>query len=442
MAIESEVKTKSVRRESFREYMRKLNPTAPAWTIIDSGLAVQNLHGSLHQTMAARADLDPGSQQILVGGIGSGKTTELLLAERWLKHQGGTLSLYIDISAETDLSGLNSGALMAGFGLHLSAAFEALDMGGTIMREENFLSSEQQSNLKDLRARLMQFAFGKTESVWVSRHEYDWQDRGYENSDEDRPPEDYADEQEEPEGYYVSQTTPGKLQPPRVFPTLQRDIEEIRKPLEFLVEILKSKSLDPVVIFDGMDRLITPEKFWSVVDQDFRALKRLGVAVLAAAPISVLYGSGRPVAEHFDRVHHIATVSVQPGQTASLKAVLKQRGAGDLTTAANIEKICRISGGVLRDLITVARDAGEAAYLDGSDEVKSVHVKAAGNQLGESYLRGLSPEQIKILRKLTRGGGFNVASDLGIELLVTRRVLEYSATNFQVHPALAPLIAT
>lgn len=135
-------------------------------------------------------------------------------------------------------------------------------------------------------------------------------------------------------------------------------------------------------------------------------------------------------------------MSAQPGQTASLKAVLRQRGASDLTTAANIEKICRISGGVLRDLITVARDAGEAAYLDGSDEVKSVHVKAAGNQLGESYLRGLSPEQIKILRKLTRGGGFNVASDLGIELLVTRRVLEYSATNFQVHPALAPLIAT
>jgi hypothetical protein len=218
----------------------------------------------------------------------------------------------------------------------------------------------------------------------------------------------------------------------------ERDIE---KRLEYFVEILKSHQMDPVVIFDGLDRLITPGKFWPVVDQDLFAFRQLGVAVLAAAPLSVLYGSGRQVAEHFDRVHHIPTVQAQPGQTAKLKAVLKQRGASELTTAANIEKICRLSGGVLRDLITLARDAGESAYLDGSEEIKAAHVKAAGEQLGESYLRGLGPEQTKILRKLMREGAFDVASDLGIELLVTRRVLEYSAITFRVHPVLETLIA-
>jgi flagellar biosynthesis GTPase FlhF len=99
----------SQRRERFREYMRKLNPTAPARLAIDSGLVVEDLHGSLYKTLAARADLDPGSQQLLVGGTGSGKTTELLLAERWLEQQGQTLSLYSDISSETDLTSLNSG---------------------------------------------------------------------------------------------------------------------------------------------------------------------------------------------------------------------------------------------------------------------------------------------------------------------------------------------
>src|ERR1039457_3975915 len=85
----------SQRRERFREYMRKLNPTAPARLAIDSGLVVEDLHGSLYKTLAARADLEPGSQQLLVGGTGSGKTTELMLAERWLEQQGQALCLYI-----------------------------------------------------------------------------------------------------------------------------------------------------------------------------------------------------------------------------------------------------------------------------------------------------------------------------------------------------------
>jgi hypothetical protein len=429
MAIQSELKTKPDRRESFREYMRKLNPTAPAKSIVDAGLAVTNLHGALYLTMAARADLDPGSQQILVGGIGSGKTTELLLAERWLKDQGRTVCLYIDISAETDLSGLNSGALLAGFGLHL---LEALQELRSLVREEDFLPREQHPTFEALAIQLRHFAFGKTESVWV---EHD--DDPYEPPDCD--PRDH-DEPDPRSGYYVSRTTPGKLKPPQPFPPLQRDIEKIGEPLEFFVSILKKHALDLVVIFDGLDRLITPDKFWAVVHQDLRAFKRLGVAVLAAAPLSILFGSGRPVAEHFDRVHHIPTVPVQPGQTASLKTVLKQRGALELTTVANIEKICRLSGGVLRDLITIARDAGESAYLDGSDEVKSVHVKAAGLQLGESYLRGLSANQIKLLTRLTKDGAFDVGSGEGIELLATRRVLEYSATTFKVHPALEPLI--
>ena len=85
------------RREKFREYMRRLNPTAPPQDAIESGLVIPELHGSVFLTMAARADLEPGSQQLLVGGIGSGKTTELLLAQRWLQKAGETVSLYIDI---------------------------------------------------------------------------------------------------------------------------------------------------------------------------------------------------------------------------------------------------------------------------------------------------------------------------------------------------------
>src|SRR5664280_2219469 len=115
----------SQRRERFREYMRKLNPTAPARLTIDAGLVVEDLHGSQFKALVARADLEPTSQQLVVGGTGSGKTTALLLAEKLLGQQGQTLCLYIDISSETDLTSLSSGALLASFGLHLARAFSS-----------------------------------------------------------------------------------------------------------------------------------------------------------------------------------------------------------------------------------------------------------------------------------------------------------------------------
>lgn len=389
MPTKSETQAAPARRERFREYMRNLNPTAPARSAIDLGLTVRDLHGSIYQAMAARADLDPGSQQILVGGIGSGKTTELLLAEQWLKEHGQTFILYIDITAETDLSGLNSGALLAGLGLHLSRAFE--EHGSA-----NGFSSQERKTMDLASERIRDFAYGQHQ-------------------------------------------TPGKLKPP--FPPMRRDIDGMHQHLEVLLKAVRGQSLDTVVIFDGLDRLITPEKFWAVVDQDFQVLRRLQVAVIAAAPLSILYGSGRPISEYFDRVHHIPTLQGKAGSASTMRSVLAQRGAPDLLSELEIEKICEASGGVLRDLIALARDAGEAAYMDESDSIKSVHIKTVIKQLGESYLRGLNTDQLKALRALIETGTFDVSSRIGIELLVTRRVLEYSATDFRVHPALAPLIA-
>jgi ABC-type transporter Mla maintaining outer membrane lipid asymmetry ATPase subunit MlaF len=81
------------RRDRFREYMKRFNPTASARDAIEAGLVVDGLHQSLYQKLAVRADLEPGSQQLIVGGVGSGKTTQLLLAVDWLRRQGNTIPL-------------------------------------------------------------------------------------------------------------------------------------------------------------------------------------------------------------------------------------------------------------------------------------------------------------------------------------------------------------
>jgi len=165
------------------------------------------------------------------------------------------------------------------------------------------------------------------------------------------------------------------------------------------------------------------------------------VGVMAAAPQSLLYGQGREVSEHFDRVHQIRALSPDAEAGGYLKSVLSHRGGTDLLGQDVVDLICEGSGGVLRDLITLARDAGEAAYIEGAEQILAPHARVAIQQMGESYLRGLGPEQIGILWRLKEEHSFDVAAGPNIELLVTGRVLEYSATDFRVHPALGPLLA-
>lgn len=412
----------SQRRERFREYMRKLNPTAPARLTIDSGLVVEDLRGSQFKALVARADLEPASQQLVVGGIGSGKTTALLLAEKLLEQQGQTLSLYIDISSETDLSGLNSGALLASFGLHLARTFSSKGFGDDLDDAKN-------TALKDAASDIERFAFGTRKSVWQPS----------------RSAADYLGMSDPLQGlrspmfgHYVTEGVPGRLPPP--VPVLLRDIQVIQKSLGTFIAAIQARSLDIVAIFDGLDRLPSPDRFWTVVDQDFRALRQMRVGVMAAAPQSVLYGQGRAVSEHFDRVHQIRALSPDPEAGGYLKSVLSHRGGTDLLGQDVVDLICEGSGGVLRDLITLARDAGEAAYIEGAEEILAQHASAAIKQLGESYLRGLGPEQMGILWQLKKERSFDVAANPNIELLVTGRVLEYSATDFRVHPALEPLL--
>lgn len=399
------------RRDKFRKYMQAFNPTASAQEAIDAGLVFENLHRSLYLNLAGRADLEPGSQQLLVGGIGSGKTTELLLATKWLRSQANVLPLYIDITSETDLSALNSGSLLASFGIRLSI----------LLLGNPALPKDAADRLKALYEKIKEYAYGKTERVWVHTDDSEYDDR-----DDDEPPDDYG-------GYFTTLNIPGKLQPP--LPKLQRDIRSIREPLDHLLTSARETYKDIVVIFDGLDRLLVPDKFVAVVHQDLRVLRSLKVSVLATAPISILYGVGSSVAEQFDRVQHLGVVPADP-EHGLLQPVLERRGGYELLARKDADAICHYSGGVLRDLISLARDAAEEAYVSGHESIATVDVEKAVQQLGTSYLRGLGPAAIKTLANLDKSKSFQVSLPANVELLVTRRVLEYSSTDFRVHPAL------
>jgi hypothetical protein len=241
------------------------------------------------------------------------------------------------------------------------------------------------------------------------------------------------------EGYFVTEKVPGKLKPP--LPALNRDVQEIRSPLNEFLSVAKESRKDVAVIFDGLDRLLDATKFWSVVHQDLRLLRELKVSVIATAPLSVLFGAGvgQSISDHFDRVHHLAVIASEPGNT-SLWSVLEKRRGSELLNGLLADSICHYSGGVLRDLISLARDAAEEAYVSDRDSISAADIEKVAHQLGTGYLRGLGPEAINTLLELESSKSFKVNVAANVELLLTRRVLEYSSTDFRVHPALLSVI--
>jgi hypothetical protein len=158
-----------------------------------------------------------------------------------------------------------------------------------------------------------------------------------------------------------------------------------------------------------------------------------------------LYDKSRFLQDYFDVVKHIPAAAADPRASVFLRQILERRGALDFMDRAEITAIAKYSGGVLRDLLTLARSSAEYAYRDDEDRIGRRHVSAAVKQLGNRYLAGLGHTHKRLLRGLAAEGKFPIENSSARELLVNRQVLEYfkgGADYFAVHPALAKVLAT
>ena len=340
---------------------------------------------------------------MLVGGIGSGKTTELLLAQAELGTHDQILPLYVDISAETNLTTVNPGALLCSLGMHL------------LTKTESKVHSSKE--LAEVGAALKASAFGGEQRAPFSAPEF--------------PLKWYLEDK-------LPSKAPGRGRPP--FPAIERDVKELTTLISRLLTFGETQRRDVVAIFDGLDRLMKWEDFWSVAEQDLRALKPLEISVLVAGPLSIMYSQGRQVKDYFDEVHYLPPAIADPKKSPFLFEILRLRGAEELMRPEQMQLLCLASGGVLRDLISLARSAGENAYIDDADQIDGFHVARSIEQLGNSYLLGLGTRQKAILQKLQESGSFAPSDSDSMELLVSRRVLEQSESRYEVHPALASVL--
>jgi hypothetical protein len=169
-----------------------------------------------------------------------------------------------------------------------------------------------------------------------------------------------------------------------------------------------------------------------------------GVGVVLVGPLRSLYGADRSVVDRFDYFYHQPAIDAQQdgAAIAFLVGVLRARADADILPDPSCHRLAEHSGGVLRDLITLAQAAGEEAYLDGADRISQDHVEAAADAFGRKHLLGLGPDELEVLQRVRTKGIFVRTSDKDLALLVTRRVLEYQngRARYAVHPTIRPLL--
>jgi hypothetical protein len=398
------------RRQIYRPFLERLNPASPG-LLESQGLIVAPEHDPrdpdqppIHESFANTAELSRGSQMALVGGIGSGKTTELRLTLKRLKRHADAINIYVDLAEMTDLNELNPGAILIAIGLQLYHKLTKAD--------------RQNTDIKSAYEKLRELAQGKTQ--WVA-------DDGY---------EDFG---EEP-GRVLH--TPGLLKPR--FPAMHRALEEVEPlALQIAMPLLESEAQITVLI-DGLDRLIRPERFREFAEQDLHALRDTKISVVVATPLLLWFDKSRFLQDYFDDVKHIPAAISDPEKSDFLSQVLLRRRAADLMDEHEISEIARFSGGVLRDVITLARASAEAAYRDDKGRIGPEHVRSAIHQLGNRYLVGLGRVQRGLIRRLTSNYEFSMENPVAKELLVNRQILEHFSNHrdsFAVHLALIQALA-
>jgi ABC-type dipeptide/oligopeptide/nickel transport system ATPase component len=402
------------RRQIYRPFLERLNPASQ--NVLEAqDLIVPPEHDPrdpdqppIHVAFANTAELSRGSQMALVGGIGSGKTTALRLTLKLLKRHADAINIYADLAALTDLNELNPGAILIAIGIGLYQRLKKTD--------------KENADIKSAHQKLQTLGKGKTD--WVPLEEYD------------------PDEGPDDEPSFVPVHIPGLLKPR--FPAMQRNVVEVQDLVYQIAMPLLNSEAQITVLIDGLDRLIQPERFRQFAEQDLRALRGTKISVVVATPLLLWFDKSRFLQDYFDDVKHIPAAITDPEKSDFLNQVLIRRGAAELMDEHEISEMSRFSGGVLRDLITLARTSAEAAYREDKDRIGPAHIGSAVRQLGKRYLLGLGATQRKWIQRLIDNQEFPVENPTARELLVNRQVLEYFNNQrdfFAVHPALLEVLA-
>lgn len=381
------------RRDRFRRQLALLEGAGDPAAAIDAGLYVARPMSS--ERMIRRIELEPRATRVVTGPIGSGKSTELIVISRALSQNDELWPVYIDVSRVHDLAELREGSLIAAAGVWLS--------------EREHLDSKPLQQLRELAYGVKSFP----NKIWAEL-------KRTESTEHD--------------------TNGGILQPPNTTGALAWQIAGWLR--DAILQV--APYCTPILLFDSLDRVRDTASFRTILEKDAAALVDHGFGVILTAPVDTVWLHAdqlRTATKSWDTLPY-EDPRKNPEAFAFLLELLRRRISDGLIGDSAAHRIVNTSGGVLRDLIELARNAVEEAYMGGRDSVSQADVAASIARLARSLSLGLDNVVMTTLRSVHETGKLDRFDEATLRLLKSRQIIEHYAEDsyFEVHPVLLPMI--
>lgn len=399
----------SNRLKFFREQMAAFEGTADPRQAIESGYYLPEPRKSAAETISRRLELRPSSTHLLIGGIGSGKTTQLLVMRDRINELEDIHACYVDVSLYTDISEISAGVLIAIAGVVLTELTQDIDNEyvkkySELIHKYAYGYSERRTVGPLLDSFSLVKALSATTEV-VEHHK----------------------------GILTAKSGNSL------------DQQELLQAIGQLDKAANKKYGEIILLLDGLDRIDDVQNFSQLVTSDVQAISLAGIGIVLVGPLLASYGSYRDIIEQAVNSFSYQScfdVDNDPDACAFFESILKARSSEGFIEESAIQSLIHYSGGVLRDLINLTQASIEEAYLSDSNNLQKVHIEAAMDSFGRAKLLGLSDSELEILEQVLSKSTFIPRTDEDIRLLVTGRILEYRypQRRYVVHPTLQPLI--
>jgi hypothetical protein len=405
----------------FRKQMAAFEGAANPSKAIASGYYIPEPGKSVSDLIAARIALRPTSTHLILGGIGSGKTTQLLLGRDQIDELlENAYVRYIDVSLSTDISKIAPGVLVAIVGVTLA----------NLMKD-----SEDDAVKKDVE-HIQKIAYGYTETNETLKSKRD------QLGAIPLPFPKYFESDPFSKTIRTFKRHPGILSP-----ASKQQSNKLISAVKNLYETAKKKYDNVVFLFDGLDRLDDNKSFSQMIVSDMQELSAIGIGSVVVGSVRIMYEefTRSTLEQSVDYFEYKSCWDVEndPSAYAFFESILKQRATEGFIESDAINVIIRYSGGILRDLINLTQASIEEAYLIGDENLKWIHVEKAAETFGRAKLLGLTKSDISILQEFANGRSLPPSSDDEIKLLITRRIIEYMYPERRctVHPALQRMLS-
>ena len=390
----------SNRLKLFRERMAAFEGAANPSEAIESGYYVHAPGKLLVDNISNRIALRPSSSHLLLGGIGSGKTTQLLVACQQINEIEDIHAIYVDVSRYTDISKITTGVLTAIAGLEIAKLIQD-------SKDKNIIQSVE--SIRDLANGYASYNYDE----YPEPHEYD-------------------------EPIIVKGIIPKKSEGYGISLELVKTVSELTK-------YTSEKYGNLVLLFDGLDRLDDARMFMQIVFSDAKAISSAGIGLVLVGSLTAIYGNYHDtINKSLDYFYYQPFFDVEndPEAYNFFEKIIQTRSSEDFIEESAIKALIHFSGGVLRDFITLTQASIEETYLSGEDKVQEQQVLKAVDSTGRNQLLGISDNELKIIKQILQTGTFIPRTDEDLRLLVRRVILEYRypKLRYAVHPAMKPLI--